>query len=143
MTTTQKATLVFFALLLTIFVTFLFMLKTQEASASAYPGLHATVATSSNLTVGPSEVYNSKIGSYMGTSTSAEGLSVCADRIVSTTNQPIMLQVSSAASTSLNGSNGIWQGASTTVAYDGGLYGCGYWSFYSYASTTITVVETR
>lgn len=45
------------------------------------------------------------------------------------------------ASTTLSGVTGNIQAASTTVTYDSGLNGCGRWTAWASASTTITLVE--
>ena len=121
---------------------FIFLNESKPASASAPLGLVATVATSSTRVVGPSTAYNAILGDYMGTTTN-ETLTPCDSRIISTTGGAIMISFGSLASTSLSGSQGSYQAPSTTVAYDSGLYGCGYWLFYAYASTTITISETR
>lgn len=58
----------------------------------------------------------------------------CATTIIGTKSEPIMISFSGVfdqvgnigvASSSLSGSIGFVQAASTTVAYDSGLYGCG------------------
>lgn len=74
----------------------------------------------------------------------------CKSRVVSTLGgSAIMLNFgepsesvrNNVSSTTVSGIIGHWQAASTTVAYDGGLYGCGTWSIYSYATQTITISE--
>ena len=72
----------------------------------------------------------------------------CASRIITTYAQPIMLTF--ATSTDLDqvvmptGSFGHYQAASTTIAYDSGLYGCGLWQAYGFeASTTISTSEFK
>lgn len=72
----------------------------------------------------------------------------CTSRIISTVAQPIMITFGDPvngdlSSTTLSGSIGHTQLASTTIAYDAGIYGCGRWSAYGYASSTITTVEMR
>lgn len=112
-------------------------------SAAAPIGLAATVATTSQLTIGPNQLYNATLGGYMGTTSASEKRLQCSARTISTTNSAIMMEFASSASTSLSGVVGNWQGASTTVSYDSGLVGCGYWSFFAYATTTITVTEAQ
>ena len=46
-------------------------------------------------------------------------------------------------STTIGASIGTIQLASTTVAYDSGIYGCGVWNAWAYASTTLTLTETQ
>ena len=52
-------------------------------------------------------------------------------------------QFNSLASSSFDGLLGHVQAASTTVAYDASLYGCGRWTANASASTTITTTEIR
>jgi hypothetical protein len=42
-----------------------------------------------------------------------------------------------------NAAKGFWQAASTTKEYDAGLYGCGAFKIYSFATQQITVLESR
>lgn len=125
-----------------IFLTIVFLLlfrQGQIAQAAAPIGIPASVATTSTSVIGPTVAINNL---RMGSTTNETYLQ-CASRIISTSNSAIMLAFSSAASTSLSGTVGNWQAASTTVAYDSGLYGCGYWTVYAYATTTLTITETR
>ena len=120
-----------------LFSFFLFQ-ETNKAYASAPSGLNATVATTSPLTIGPTDALNVTL--FGATTTTNNG---CAARIISTTATPIMLEFTISASTTASGTVGHLQGASTTVAYDGGQYGCGLWTAYAFATTTITVTETK
>jgi mitochondrial fission protein ELM1 len=116
----------------------LFVAFTNKASAEAVPGTAATVATSSTLAVGPGN------NMYAFGTTTREGNYQCAARIISTTGQPIMISFASLSSTTLSQTVGHQQAASTTVAYDGGIYGCGYMTIRGLnSSTTITTAETR
>lgn len=54
-----------------------------------------------------------------------------------------MLTFSDYAGQTPTGLYGHLQAASTTVAYDSGLYGCGLMKVYSFATQQITVSETR
>lgn len=102
-------------------------------------GLNARVATSSTLGVGP----QNNVATGFGTTTN-EALYQCAAREISTVGQPIMIAFSSAGSTTLSQTVGFQQAASTSVVYDGGLYGCGYMTIRGLnASTTITIQETQ
>lgn len=74
--------------------------------------------------------------------------SACKSRVVSTTgNSAIMINlgepatVGNLSSTSVSGTQGFWQAASTTVAYDAELYGCGRWTAFAYATTVVAVAE--
>ena len=135
----QYAVVALWALaILSIASVFLFGMFPRNASASAPAGLQAQVATSSTVAVGPQ---NNMI--IAGTTT-RETNYTCAARIVTTDVQPIRVSFASLSSTTLSTSVGALQPASTTVAYDGGLYGCGLMTARGlYSSTTITVTETR
>lgn len=101
------------------------------AKASAPSGLPATMATSSTIVVGTSSI----------TTLFADNL-MCSSRVISTVAQPIMLSFGAMSSTTPSGTIGHYQAASTTVAYDSGIYGCGLVSAYGFnASTTITKSE--
>lgn len=141
----SKTLITISALALAMCATFFALSYLQETGSAkaAIVGLPAAVSTTSTMVIGPSTSYNAALGSFMGTSSSQEKTNLCASRVISTNNTPIMVALSSSASTTLSGSVGNWQGASTTVGYDSGLYGCGYWTFYAYATTTITVTQTR
>lgn len=75
----------------------------------------------------------------------------CTSRIISTGSTTVRIITASstfsgvATSTNyLNNARGIIQAASTTVAYDSGIYGCGYWGAIGYApTTTLTVIENN
>lgn len=119
----------------TLFISFVFVLGlfiyfSQPVHGSAPAGLPATVATSSNLTVS-------------ATALSALATSTCAARIVTTGAAAVMLTFSDYAGQTPTGLYGHLQAASTTVAYDSGLYGCGLMKVYSFATQQITVSETR
>ena len=62
----------------------------------------------------------------------------CSSRTISTASTSIMLAFGSSTPSA---SFGHWQGASTTVAYDSGLYGCGQWSVYGFGTGQITITE--
>lgn len=64
----------------------------------------------------------------------------CTSRVVSTASTTI--QISFGSSTP-SATRGAWQGASTTVAYDGEIYGCGYWRVYGFQNGAISVWEFR
>lgn len=101
-----------------------------RAIASAPSGLPAVVATSSQMTV------NTTASLIMATSS-------CAARIVTTTASPVTLSFSDIQGFVPSGLQGHLQPASTTVAYDSGLYGCGAVRAYSFVAGTLTITETR
>ncbi len=103
--------------------------KDSVVFASAPSGLPATVATSSN------PIVTSTGNLIFATST-------CTARIISTATSSIMIKFNGVGGAPTS-SFGHWQGASTTVAYDSGQYGCEALSIYSFSSQLITVTETR
>lgn len=108
------------------------------AGAASPAGYPAQVATTSLLAVGPSN------NMFAFGTTTRESAFNCAARVISTDYQPIRISFASLSSTTLSTSVGIYQPASTTVAYDAGIYGCGYVTVRGLtASTTIQLVETR
>jgi hypothetical protein len=113
--------------------------ETKIASASAPSGLPATVATSSTIVVGPNLVGTGILPVLF----KADG--TCDARVISTVGQPILLSFAVLSSTTPeNAGGGVLQAASTTVSYDGGIYGCGLVSAYGFgASTTIDLIETQ
>lgn len=110
------------------------------AGATAPAGLNAQVSTSTQITVGPQA--NTVVP--FGALPPKESQWQCAARVISTGQQAILISFASMSSTTLTTSNGFWQAASTTVAYDGGLYGCDYMTIRGLtASSSINVMETH
>ena len=112
-------------------IVFSFSFTTTKLSASAPSGLPGTVATSSQAAVSTTAI------SLFATSTA------CSSRIITTYASPVMLTFSDYAGQTPTGVFGHLQPASTTVAYDSGIYGCGLVKGYSFTSQTITVTEVR
>jgi hypothetical protein len=102
----------------------------QNVSASAPSGLPSIVATSS-------------VSAVSRTAISLFATSSCSARIITTAADPIMLTFSDYAAQTPSATYGHFQGASTTVAYDSGLYGCGLVKAYSFNGQDITLTETR
>ncbi len=123
-----------------MFLTMLFL--TGKAFGSAPSGLYSTIATTSQVTVGPNKpnVASSTVPVFLNAPN-------CASRVITTYNSEIKLLFSNSmfSSTTPNPSAtfGHTQLASTTVVYDSGQYGCGYVNAYGFASTTITISEFR
>lgn len=72
----------------------------------------------------------------------------CGSRVITTVASPIMILFADpsngdVSSTTLSALKGHLQAASTTIAYDSGIYGCGRVFAFGFASTTITTTETR
>ena len=113
---------------------------TQKAESSAPIGLPATIHTVSQVAIGPQE----RIVIFAGST-------FCSSRIIATRGTEALFSFASSSvsgmATSSNhlalSGRGLTQGASTTVAYDGGLYGCGPVGALAYSSTTITVIEAN
>ncbi len=110
----------------------------HKADASAFPGGRATGYIATTTSVGPGNA----------TQLFAQD-NACSSRVVTTVAQPVMLSFfdptnGDLSSTTLSGTKGFLQAASTTVAYDSGIYGCGRMFAYGFgASTTITTMETQ
>lgn len=110
----------------------------SRSVGEAAQGIASVLSTTSTAVVGPQS----------GTLLFPEK-SFCAARIISTGSNPIMLAFTSAILTSTatsttnpSGSNGFQQAASTTVAYNSGLYGCPAVTAYGFtASTTVSIAE--
>lgn len=119
--------------IMAVFMVFVYTIynKPDTASASAPTGLMSSVATTSQPTVGTTAI------SVFATSTS------CNARIISTYASPVMITFSDFKGETPTGVFGFLQAASTTQAYDSGIYGCGLLKIYSFTSQTITVTETR
>ena len=116
-------------------------LQSNFAAGSAPIGLAATQQVATTTEVGPEATVT--LFANRGQN--------CSARIVSTINgdgQSITLLFADTtnndvSSTTLSGVIGHFQAASTTVMYDGGLYGCGRMTAQAYSSTTITISEFR
>jgi len=65
----------------------------------------------------------------------------CASRIISTASTSLVLAFKSSYSPVSN-NRGVWQAASTTVAYDNAVYGCGAITGFASASSTVNVITT-
>lgn len=109
----------------------LFALRNDHALGSAPSGLPATVATSTEdqaVTAATAEL-------LFATSTG------CTNRLIGTDNSAIKLTFSDKEGARPTGEIGFPQAASTTVAYDSGLYGCGAIWVYSYGTQGLTITE--
>ena len=109
------------ALMATIFA---YVFPNNQLSG-ATPNMQARVLVATTTSVGPQT-----------TITVFSALEYCASRVVTTGTQPISLSFHDGITVSPT--VGHLQGASTTVAYDSGLYGCGAVTARAGASTTIT-----
>ena len=112
--------------------------KSQPVQGAASMGIPATYATSSTLQVGKEFVQVLSVASNS-----------CTSRAISTGSAAIRLSfggtaTSTATSTAQIGSDvGLIQAASTTVAYDGGIYGCGFVGVTGQAGSGTTTVSVE
>lgn len=108
----------------------LFFSQPNSAQGSAPSGLAATVATSSTITTSAS-------ADVVAFATSTN----CASRTIGTRAKGISIMFNGNPPTT---GVGFWQAASTTVTYDGALFGCGGVKVLSSdVADTITVQELR
>ena len=135
---TEKITLAVIVIIIGFLVYGLFKSKPESKPLGQAPsGLNSLLAVATTTAVGPQQ--NKTIFSSN---------SQCTGRVIGTAGQAIMLAFGDPtngdiSSTTLTSMVGFTQGASTTVAYDSGVYGCGRWSAYGIASSTITTTEFR
>lgn len=127
-TTLKRLVSALVAIIMVVFIAE--VLRSDVTLGSAQDGVVAQLSTTTLATVGP------------GVATLFATSSTCTTRVVTTLAQPVMISFDSAFAPT--GVRGHLQGASTTVAYDSGLYGCGVWRAASYvSSTTIILSEFR
>lgn len=110
--------------------TFVYSVSQNVDSAGYIP---AHIQTATTTAVGPQEVK---------TLFADETSPICKSRVISTTGSAILISfddVTGFGSTTLAANAGHVQPASTTVAYDSALFGCGLVSAYGYSSSTITI----
>mgnify|MGYP001576718960 FL=1 len=69
--------------------------------------------------------------------------STCNSRIITTYASPIMIGLTDKFPFAPSGTSGVLQAASTTVAYDSGIYGCAAWRAYSFTAQNITAWQTE
>lgn len=95
---------------------------------NAPAGIIANIASSSPYVIGSA-------------ATTITATTSCLSRVITTKVQPITLTFSDYLTPS--GTFGHLQSASTTVAYDASVYGCGKLKVYGMGADTITVTEIR
>ena len=122
------------ALAVTLLMFFMFFTVQQSALSGAPSGIPTTVATTSQHLATPGSL--NVISLLIGTSS-------CNSRIISTRASEVMLGFSDVQGFVPTASIGHQQAASTTVAYDSGSYGCGAIRVFSYATSTVTITESR
>lgn len=115
----------------------------QTALGGAFPGTASRVSTATTTTVGPQG------SGVVKTQIFASNVQ-CKSRVISTDGTSAIRisfndipTAGNVGSTTVGASVGTIQLASTTVAYDSGIYGCATWNAWAYASTTLTLTETQ
>lgn len=109
----------------------------NQAQGSAFTGGRTFLQIATTTAVGPQD----------GEDTIFSSNETCNARVVTTQGtSAVMLSFGDKtngdfSSTTLAGTIGHLQAASTTVSYDAGIYGCGRWTAYAWASSTLTVSE--
>lgn len=109
----------------------LFFTQTDIANGNGYIGFPAHIQSATTTVVGP----QSKITLFAD-------VPDCKSRVVTTLGQPIRISFDDATgfgSTTIGSNVGHLQAASTTVAYESGIYGCGRFTAWAPASSTITI----
>ena len=106
----------------------------KTAEGSAPQGYQTNINTSSLISL-----YNATAYTLFATST-------CTARIVTTTSTPILIKFGDNSGYTISNNIGHIQPATTTQAYDSGLYGCGLWTAVNIGSAyggiaSITVTE--
>lgn len=130
MTRNRFTNIAFVGLVGMLGVTILMLLNFNVAFGSAPSGLQASVATTS-------------VNAVTNTQSLVFATSSCSARIITTSASNIMVTFGDKQGVVPTGSIGHIQAASTTVTYDGGVYGCDALRIFSYATQNITVTETR
>lgn len=123
-----------------------YSLVPKSSFGAAPAGLTSTLATTSTITVGPSNVSlaSSTVPIFLSSGTN----NACQSRIVTTYGKDVTLMFSNTmfSSTTANptASLGHLQLASTTVTYDASIWGCAFVNAYGLgASSTLTISEFR
>jgi hypothetical protein len=106
-----------------------------EPNIGGASGISATQSIATTTAVGPQQ--NIQIYAK-NPSCSSRVISTRASNIMIIFGDPVNNDISS---TTLSGIIGFYQAASTTIAYDAEIYGCGRWFGYSFSSSTITRAE--
>ena len=132
---------------LTLILSALVVMQVKDFSlGSAPPGLPAFPTIATTTEIGPDGDIDGNPVTIFTKKTS------CTSRIISTTdgsNQAIQLifedpsRGTDISSTTLSEIVGHFQAGSTTKAYDAGIYGCGRWTAFANASTTLMLSENN
>lgn len=120
-----------------------FVTNTRNVDGAAFTGTASNVRMSTTTVVGPQ-------GSAVVKTQVFAANAACKSRII-TTDGTSAIRISfkdiptsgNIGSTTVGATVGHLQLASTTVEYDSGIYGCGTWNIWAWASTTLSVTETQ
>lgn len=131
-----KTHILYFGVIAALLGTGYLLVHTNDAVGESFTGTATTVSSATTTTVGPDTVV-----------TLFARNSQCNSRIVTTNEDAIHISfqdVTGFGSTTLSTNAGHYQAASTTVAYDSGIYGCGHMTALGLtASGTVTITETK
>jgi len=137
---TLKLTIGFLGAIVLVLGAYIFGMSTSFAHAASQPGVAATQAIATTTTIGPqNNVQLFSAGNCIARIITVQATSAISGAMI-TFADPSNGDI---ASTTLSGVKGFWQAASTTVAYDASLYGCGRVFGYAGASTTVTLADFR
>lgn len=120
-----------------------FVTSTQQADGAAFTGTASNVRLATTTVVGPQ-------GSTVVKTQVFAANAACKSRVI-TTDGTSAIRISfkdipgsgNIGSTTVGATVGHLQLASTTKEYDSGIYGCGTWNIWAWASTTLSVTETQ
>lgn len=110
-----------------------------NVEGAAFTGTVARLDLATTTAVGPQAVPAARVFTTNTTCNARVITTQGASAVMISFGEPIT--PGNISSTSLSGTVGHLQLASTTVAYDSGIYGCGQWHVWAWASSTITVSE--
>jgi hypothetical protein len=136
---TQSLSIAILALAIFVFAGVLLFKPINSALGGAFTGTSAFLQIATTTAIGPQDGEDTIFAARTDGS--------CKARVITTRgDSAIMLSFGDKtngdfSSTTLSGDIGHLQAASTTVVYDSELYGCGRWTAYAWASSTISVSE--
>lgn len=131
------------ALALFVLAGVLLLKPVHDVLGESFTGTASNVRIATTTTVGPQGTDVVKTQIFAGNAQ-------CKSRVI-TTDGTSAIRISfkdipgagNVGSTTIGASIGHLQAASTTVEYNSGIYGCGTWNAWAWASTTLTLTETQ
>jgi hypothetical protein len=118
----------------------LLSLQPEQSEGAAFPGQSTYLQTATSTTV---YTESREVEIFPANAS-------CKARVITTRDshifmnfgdEPFATEPLNLSSTTLNNTKGHYQAASTTVAYDAGIYGCGRWHAVGVSTTTIITSE--